>query len=257
MRRLEGKSAIVTGAAHGLGRAIAERLANEGAGVLVADVRGEDAEAAAEALRDFGHRAEAAQVDVREAAQVDAMVRSAIDAFGSVDILVNNAGVGLDRPALETSEEEWDGVLGVNLKGCFLCCRAVAREMVQAGRGGRIVNITSTAGANARPGAAAYSASKAGIIQLTRVLALELGGASVTVNAVGPGMTITGSEIKPAPSESYQAAFVSQVAAGRPGRPEDIAQAVAYLVSPEAEYVTGQTLFVDGGYSAGKLTVRG
>lgn len=257
MIRLEGKSAIVTGAAHGLGRAIASRLADEGAAVMVADARGNDAETAAETLRAAGYRAESVEVDVSDAAQVDAMVLSSIAAFGSVDILVNNAGISPVSPALETSEEDWDRVMAVNLKGCFLCSKAVGRKMVEAGTAGRIVNITSTAGTNARPGAGAYAASKAGIIQFTRVMALELGGRSITVNAVGPGMTITGSEVKPAPTDAYQTAFVNQVAAGRAGRPEDIAQAVAYLVSPEAEYVTGQVLFVDGGYSAGKLSVDG
>ncbi len=224
---------------------------------MVADSRGDDAAATAAALRGAGHRAESAEVDVRDAAQVDAMVQFAIAAFGGVDILVNNAGISPVSPALETSEEEWDRVMAVNLKGCFLCCRAVGRAMVSAGTAGRIVNITSTAGTNARPGAGAYASSKAGIIQFTRVLALELGERGITVNAVGPGMTISGSEVKPAPTDAYQTAFVNQVAAGRAGRPEDIAQAVAYLVSPDAEYVTGQTLFVDGGYSAGKLSVDG
>ena len=257
MKRLEGKSAIVTGAAHGLGRAIASRLADEGAAVMVADARGSDAEAIADGLRSAGYLAESVEVDVSDAAQVDAMVQSAFGAFGSVEILVNNAGISPVSLVFETSEEDWDRVMAVNLKGCFLCCKTVGRAMVEAGTAGRIVNITSTAGTNARPGAGAYAASKAGIIQFTRVLALELGEGGITVNAVGPGMTITGSEVKPAPTDAYQAAFVNQVAAGRAGRPEDIAQAVAYLVSPEAEYVTGQTLFVDGGYSAGKLSVDG
>jgi NAD(P)-dependent dehydrogenase (short-subunit alcohol dehydrogenase family) len=129
--------------------------------------------------------------------------------------------------------------------------------MVARGEGGRIINITSTAGANARPGASAYASSKAGIIQFTKVLALELGGEGITVNAVGPGMTLTGSEVKPAPSDAYQKAFVGQVPMGRPGAPADIAAAVAFLASSDAAYINGQVIFVDGGYSAGKLSVSG
>jgi NAD(P)-dependent dehydrogenase (short-subunit alcohol dehydrogenase family) len=129
--------------------------------------------------------------------------------------------------------------------------------MVARGGGGAIVNITSTAGANARPGASAYASSKAGIIQFTRVLALELGQHGIRVNAVGPGMTLTGSEVKPAPSQKYQGAFVGQVPMGRAGVPGDIAAAVAFLASPDATYINGQVIFVDGGYSAGKLSVSG
>ncbi len=254
---LEGKTAIVTGGAHGLGRAIALRLADDGADVMVADLLGGDAEAVAAEVRTRGRRAVSYEVDVSDAGAVSGMVMATVEVLGCIDILVNDAGVSGESPLLDMKESFWDRVMGVNLKGNFLCSQAVAREMVARGGGGAIVNITSTAGANARPGASAYASSKAGIIQFTRVLALELGQHGIRVNAVGPGMTLTGSEVKPAPSQKYQGAFVGQVPMGRAGVPGDIAAAVAFLASPDATYINGQVIFVDGGYSAGKLSVSG
>ncbi len=254
---LEGKVAIVTGGAHGLGRAIALRLADDGADVMVADLLGGDAESVADVVRALGRRAVSFEVDVSDAGAVGAMVMASVETFGSIDILVNDAGVSGESALLEMEESFWDRIMAVNLKGNFLCSQAVARQMVAQGEGGRIVNITSTAGANARPDASAYASSKAGIIQFTKVLALELGQHGITVNAVGPGMTLTGSEVKPAPSDEYQKAFVGQVPMGRPGAPADIAAAVAFLASEDAAYINGQVIFVDGGYSAGKLSVSG
>ena len=254
---LEGKTAIVTGGAHGLGRAIALRLADDGADVMVADLLGGDAEAVAAEVRTRGRRAVSYEVDVSDSGAVSGMVMATVEVLGCIDILVNDAGVSGESPLLDMKESFWDRVMGVNLKGNFLCSQAVAREMVARGGGGAIVNITSTAGANARPGASAYASSKAGLIQFTRVLALELGQHGIRVNAVGPGMTLTGSEVKPAPSQKYQGAFVGQVPMGRAGVPGDIAAAVAFLASPDATYINGQVIFVDGGYSAGKLSVSG
>ncbi|MFP6594232.1 MAG: glucose 1-dehydrogenase [Dehalococcoidia bacterium] len=254
---LEGKTAVVTGGAHGLGRAIALRLADDGADVMVADLLGGDAETVADEVSALGRRAASFEVDVSDAGAVGAMVMAIVEAFGRIDILVNDAGVSGESALLEMEESFWDRIMAVNLKGNFLCSQAVARQMVAQGEGGRIINITSTAGANARPGASAYASSKAGIIQFTKVLALELGGEGITVNAVGPGMTLTGSEVKPAPSDEYQKAFVGQVPMGRPGAPADIAAAVAFLASGDAAYINGQVIFVDGGYSAGKLSVSG
>lgn len=254
---LEGKTAVVTGGAHGLGRAIALRLADDGADVMVADLLGGDAETVADEVSALGRRAASFEVDVSDAGAVGTMVMATVGAFGRIDILVNDAGVSGESALLEMEESFWDRIMAVNLKGNFLCSQAVARQMVAQGEGGRIINITSTAGANARPGASAYASSKAGIIQFTKVLALELGGEGITVNAVGPGMTLTGSEVKPAPSDEYQKAFVGQVPMGRPGAPADIAAAVAFLASGDAAYINGQVIFVDGGYSAGKLSVSG
>ena len=252
---LSGKSAIVTGSASGIGREIALTLAADGASVTVADRNLEGAEAVARQIAESGGVARAARADVTDSGQVDAMVASTVAAYGSVDILVNVAGFGFNSPIVDMREEDWDLVLGVNLKGQFLCCRAVARRMIEQGNGGRIVNIASTAANNARYAGGAYCAAKAGVVQLTKVLALELGEYGITVNAVGPGFTETPATVES--SDEYRSNFLAQVPAGRAGRTSDIANAVLFLASPSAEYVNGQAIYVDGGYSAGKLTVRG
>ncbi len=252
---LSGKSAIVTGSASGIGREIALTMSADGASVTVADRNLEGAEAVARQIAESGGTARAAQVDVTDSGQVDNLVASTVAAYSSVDILVNVAGFGFNSPIVEMQEEDWDLVLGVNLKGQFLCCRAAARRMIEQGNGGRIVNIASTAANNARYAGGAYCAAKAGVVQLTKVLALELGEHGITVNAVGPGFTETPATVES--SDEYRANFLAQVPAGRSGRTSDIANAVLFLASPSAEYVNGQTIYVDGGYSAGKLTVRG
>ena len=252
---LSGKSAIVTGSASGIGREIALTLAAEGASVTVADRNLEGAEAVAGQITASGGTARAAQVDVTDSGQVDAAIEGAAAAYGSLDILVNVAGFGFNSPIVDTLEEDWDLVLGVNLKGQFLCAWAAARRMIQQGSGGRIVNIASTAANNARYAGGAYCAAKAGVVQLTKVMALELGEHGITVNAVGPGFTETPATVES--SDEYRSNFLAQVPVGRSGRTSDIANAVHFLVSPSAEYVNGQAIYVDGGYSAGKLTVRG
>ena len=252
---LSGKSAIVTGSASGIGREIALTLAADGASVTVADRNLEGAEAVASRITESGGTARAAQVDVTDSGQVDAAVEGAAEAYGSLDILVNVAGFGFNSPIVDMREEDWDLVLGVNLKGQFLCARAAARRMIRQGNGGRIVNIASTAANNARYAGGAYCAAKAGVVQLTKVLALELGEYGITVNAVGPGFTETPATVES--SDEYRSNFLAQVPAGRSGRTSDIANAVLFLASPASEYVNGQAIYVDGGYSAGKLTVRG
>ena len=252
---LSGKSAIVTGSASGIGREIALTLAADGASITVADRNLEGAEAVARQIIESGGAARAAQVDVTNSGQVDAAVEGAAEAYGSLDILVNVAGFGFNSPIVDMREEDWDLVLGVNLKGQFLCARAAARRMIQQGNGGRIVNIASTAANNARYAGGAYCAAKAGVVQLTKVLALELGEYDITVNAVGPGFTETPATVES--SDEYRSNFLAQVPAGRSGRTSDIANAVLFLASPASEYVNGQTIYVDGGYSAGMLTVRG
>ena len=252
---LSGKSAIVTGSASGIGREIALALAADGASVTVADRNLAGAETVAGQIAESGGTARAAQVDVTDSGQVDAVVDGAAAACGSVDILVNVAGFGFNSPIVDMREEDWDLVLGVNLKGQFLCCRAAARRMIRQGNGGRIVNIASTAANNARYAGGAYCAAKAGVVQLTKVLALELGEHGITVNAVGPGFTETPATVES--SDEYRSNFLAQVPTGRSGRTSDIANAVLFLASPSAEYVNGQAIYVDGGYSAGKLTVRG
>ena len=253
---LAGKSAIVTGGAAGLGKALATALAERGVAVAVTDVRDDHARETAQELAARGLNAAAFPVDVSNDAQVKDLIEEVVKTFGALDILVNNAGIAQRHSVLDMTEEEWDSIMAVNLKGAFLCARAAARSMVDRGRGGRIINIVSTAAENARVNAAAYCASKAGLIQLTRVLAMELGPHGITANAVGPGMTDTGSALKPPPTEAYRRSFVNEVPLARPGRASDVSQAVAFLASPGAEYISGQVLYVDGGYSAGKLSVR-
>ena len=257
---LSGKSAIVTGAASGIGREIALTLAANGAQVTVADINPEGAASVAGQIAESGGMAGVAQVDVIDSERVNSMVEAATSAFGSLDILVNVAGFGFNSRIVDMREEDWDLVLGVNLKGQFLCCRAAARRMIEQGQGGRIVNIASTAANNARYEGGAYCAAKAcaakaGVVQLTKVLALELGEYGITVNAVGPGFTETPATVEA--SDEYRSNFLAQVPAGRSGRTSDIANAVLFLASPLSEYVNGQAIYVDGGYSAGKLTVRG
>ena len=253
---LDGKVAIVTGGASGIGRAIATILAENGAAVAIADLLEDVGQETARELERRGFSTQAFPVDVSDAARVEQTVGRVVEQFGAVDILVNNAGIGQHRAVMDMAVEEWERVLSVNLKGPFLFSQAVARGMVARGQGGRIICIVSTAAENARINAAAYCASKAGLLQFTRVLAQELGPHGITANAVGPGMTITGSPLRQPPSEGYQGAFLKEVPLARPGSPEDIAQAVAFLASPRAAYVTGQVIYADGGYSAGKLSVR-
>ncbi len=254
---LTGKVAIVTGGANGIGKAIATELAEQGASVAIADIRPDHADVAATELASRGLRAKGFAVDVSDASQVDGMVREVVNAFGKLDILASNAGIGQSVPFLEMEVAEWDKVLAVNLRGAFLCSQAVAKHMVSSGQGGRIVFTASTAAENARTNAAAYCASKGGLLQLMKVLALELGPHQITVNAVGPGLTITGSPVRDEPSETYQAAFLRDVPLGRTGSPAEMARAVAFLASDDSAYITGQVIYVDGGYSAGKLSVHG
>ena len=252
---LSSKSAIVTGSASGIGREIALVLAADGGAITVADRNLEGAEAVASQISEAEGVSRAARVDVTASGQVEELVTSTVSAYGSVDILVNVAGFGFNSRIVDMREEDWDLVLGVNLKGQFLCCQAAERRMMEQGNGGRIVNIASTAANNARYAGGAYCAAKAGVVQLTKVLALELGEFGITVNAVGPGFTETPATMES--SEEYRSNFLTQVPAARFGRPSDIANVVRFLASPESGYVNGQAIYVDGGYSAGKLTVRG
>ena len=250
------KVAIVTGGASGIGQAIATELAENGATVAIADFLEDVGQETARGLEARGFKAKAFPVDVSDAAQVELLFKNVVETYGGVDILVNNAGIGQRSAILEMAVDEWERILAVNLKGAFLCAQSAAKEMVKQGRGGRIISIVSTAAENARVNAAAYCASKAGLLQFTRVLAQELGPYGITANAVGPGLTLTGSTLREPPSEAYLGAFLKEVPLARPGHPRDIAQAVAFLASPRAEYITGQVIYADGGYSAGKLSVQ-
>ena len=252
---LNKKSAVVTGAGSGIGKEIAHTLAAHGAAVTVGDVNGEAGQKTADEIIEHGGRAQAITTDVSDSHQVSSLIKAAEDTFGGVDILVNNAGFGFTATIVEMTEEDWDRVLGVNLKGQFLCSKAAGASMIKQGKGGRIINIASTAAANGRYAGGAYCAAKAGVVQFTKVLSMELGQYGITVNSVGPGLTETPANLEV--SHEYRANFLAQVALGRRGQPSEIANAVLFLASPLADYVSGQVLYVDGGYSAGKLTVRG
>jgi NAD(P)-dependent dehydrogenase (short-subunit alcohol dehydrogenase family) len=252
---LENKSAIVTGSASGIGREVVLTLAANGASVTVADRNLQGAETVVRQILEAGGTARAVEVDVTDRGRVASMVEATVAASGSLDIFVNVAGFGFNSRIVDMAEDDWDRVLDVNLKGQFLCCQAAGRQMMQQGKGGRIVNIASTAANNARYEGGAYCAAKAGVVQLTRVLALELGEFGITVNAVGPGFTETPATVES--SDEYRTNFLAQVPAGRSGRTSDIANTVLFLASPQAEYINGQVIYVDGGYSAGKLSVRG
>lgn len=245
---LSGKKAIVTGiskAGGGIGRAIALALAAAGADVAVAGhstLAG--AEAVAAEVRALGRQALAAQCDVADAAQVERFVAQVLTTWGSLDIVVNNAGTTRDALTLRMSEEDWDTVLDGNLKGTFLMTRAALKPMVKQRRG-KIVNIASVMGLVGNPGQANYSASKAGMIGMTRSVAKEVGSRNIQVNVVAPGFVETA--LTHNLSEEVRKAIIKDIPAGRLGTPEDVAAVVVFLCSPASDYITGQTITVDGG----------
>jgi 3-oxoacyl-[acyl-carrier protein] reductase len=242
---LTDRVAIVTGGGRGIGRAIALRLADAGANVVVNDVgNAEPADAVVAEIKAKDRQSMAVMADISVAAEVERLVETAKDAFGRVDILVNNAGITRDQLIMRMSDEEWDKVLTVNLKGAFLCSRAVVRQMMKQ-RWGRIISIASIVGVLGNPGQANYSASKAAIIGFTRTLAKELGSRQITANAVAPGFIDT--EMTQRLEESWKQELKSRIPLGYVGSPQDVAEAVAFLASEEARYITGQVLNVDGG----------
>lgn len=239
-----GKTALITGGGRGIGRAIAEELAAAGATLAIVDVLEDVAEATAAAFRAGGVEAAAFVANVANLADVERLFGEVMARFGKIDILINNAGITRDNLIMRMKEEEWDAVIAVNLKGTFNCIKAASRPMLKA-RSGCIVNIASVVGVMGNAGQANYSASKAGVIGLTKTAAKELASRGITVNAVAPGYIET--DMTGKLSEEARKAFLTVVPLARPGTPQDVARAVRFLCSDDAAYITGQVLHVDGG----------
>ncbi|WML51969.1 3-oxoacyl-[acyl-carrier-protein] reductase [Neobacillus sp. PS3-12] len=242
---LEGKAALVTGASRGIGREIALELARNGANVAV-NFSGSEAKAneVVDEIKKLGKDAFAIKCDVSNSEEVATMVKETIDRFGKLDILVNNAGITRDNLLMRMKEDEWDDVININLKGVFLCTKAVSRQMMKQ-RNGRIINIASIVGAMGNAGQANYVAAKAGIIGLTKTTAKELASRNITVNAIAPGFIST--DMTDKLSEDVKVEMLKQIPLARLGEPKDIAKMTVFLASDDSSYVTGQTLHINGG----------
>ena len=249
---LENKYAVVTGARRGIGRGIALAMASAGAAVVVSDVDKSDRQAVVSEIEAAGGRGLAVQCDVTSKDQVDGLIGGAVNTFGKVDILVNNAGIAKFKPFLELTPEDWDQSLAVNLRGQFLCAQAAARDMIKR-KWGRIINIASIASGQVGigfPNLTHYTASKGGVIALTEALAIELSPHGINVNAIGPGVIAT-EMIRPLEEAGTLDALIkARVPKGRMGTPEDIGHLAVFLASEESDYITGATVFIDGGWLA-------
>ncbi len=246
MSVLAGKVAVVTGASRGIGRAIAEDLAANGAKVVINyNASAEAAEEVVAAIRAAGGEATAVRADVSDFAQADTLIKEAAALYGQVDILVNNAGTTRDTLLMTMKEEQWDTVIDTNLKSVFNCCKAVARPMIRRKQGGRIINITSIVGLVGQAGQSNYAASKAGIIGFTKSLAKELGSRQITVNAIAPGFFPTA--LTAVLEENVVGELMKLIPLGRMGELEEVAHLVTFLASDRSSYITGEVIRVDGG----------
>ncbi|CAB3773073.1 3-ketoacyl-ACP reductase [Burkholderia sp. MSh2] len=243
-KTLDKQVAIVTGASRGIGRSIALELARLGATVIGTATSESGADAITAAFAEAGVTGRGAVLNVNDTAAAEALIDATVKEFGALNVLVNNAGITQDQLAMRMKDEDWDAVIDTNLKSVFRLSRAVLRPMMKA-RGGRIINITSVVGSAGNPGQVNYAAAKAGVAGMTRALAREIGSRGITVNCVAPGFIDT--DMTKTLPEEQQAALKTQIPLGRLGSPEDIAHAVAFLASPQAGYITGTTLHVNGG----------
>jgi 3-oxoacyl-[acyl-carrier protein] reductase len=243
-KTLDKQIAIVTGASRGIGRAIAMELARRGATVIGTATSESGAAAITEAFGAAGVSGRGAVLNVNDAAAAEALIDGTVKEFGALHVLVNNAGITQDQLAMRMKDDDWDAVIDTNLKSVFRLSRAVLRPMMKA-KGGRIINITSVVGSAGNPGQVNYAAAKAGVAGMTRALAREIGSRGITVNCVAPGFIDT--DMTKTLPEEQQTALKTQIPLGRLGSPDDIAHAVAFLASPQAGYITGTTLHVNGG----------
>lgn len=246
---LSGRIAFVTGAGRGLGEASALALAAAGADVALASRSVDELEAVAAQIRSLGRRSSVHALDIRDVGRIETTVAEVEETHGRIDILVNNAGTNVQQHVLEVTEDAWDLVMGTNLKGAFFCAQAVGRGMVDRGSG-KIINMASTFAQLGFPGRAVYAASKGGVVQFTRVMAIEWASSGVNVNAVGPTATHTRMNASLFAQEEYHREVLSRIPAGRMAEPRDVAGAVLYLASSAADMVNGHLLLVDGGWSA-------
>jgi NAD(P)-dependent dehydrogenase (short-subunit alcohol dehydrogenase family) len=247
--RLQDKIAIVTGGGSGIGRGVSVAYAHEGATVVVADIDLDTAQETVAQIEAEGGKGRAVRCDVADPAQIAALIETAKSAYGRIDILFNGAGIISNKPLLETTIEEWDRILTVNLRGEFLCLQAAAKVMVEQGRG-KIINITSVLAAQARINRAPYGAAKAGIVALTQSAAIELGPKGVFVNAIAPGSIQTGMTKGAPPTPEAAARKLAGIPVRRLGVPEDLTGPAIFLASDESDYVSGVVLTVDGGFLA-------